>query len=85
MVVTMAYRIQVHIANDDPVVLEVDELPTPEAQFIIGINPMRRDGKDVPYILREVNQVIFPIWRINFIQILPSEEQEQLETFVRED
>jgi hypothetical protein len=84
MVVTMAYRIQVHIANEEPVVLEVEELPSPADQLIIGINPQRRDGKDVPYILREVNQVIFPISRINLIQILPSEAEAEVPYFVRE-
>ncbi|HEC21865.1 MAG TPA: hypothetical protein ENI95_02990 [Chloroflexi bacterium] len=80
----MSYRIQVHLANDDPVILDVDELPKPTDQFVMGMNPQRRDGKDVPYILREVNQVIFPWWRINFIQILPSEQEEEIPTFVRE-
>ena len=80
----MSYQIQVHIANDDPVVLDVDELPSPSDAFVIGMNPRRLDNKDVPYILREVNQVIFPWWRINFIQILPGAEEEDIETFVRE-
>ncbi len=80
----MPYRIQVHIANDDPVVLDVEELPKPTDQFVMGTNPQRRDGKDVPYILREVNQVIFPWWRINFIQVLPSEREEEIMTFIRE-
>lgn len=80
----MSYQIQVHIANDDPVVLDVDELPNPTDQFIIGMNPRRRDNKDVAYILREVNQVIFPWWRINFIQVLPGADEEGIETFVRE-
>jgi hypothetical protein len=80
----MAYRLQVHIANDDPVVLEVEVLPNPGDQFVMGMNPQRRDGKDVAYILQEVNQIIIPMWRINFIQILPSEEEEDVITFVRE-
>lgn len=80
----MSYRLQIHIANDDPIVVDVDELPKPGDQYVLGMNPQRRDGKEVPYILREVNQVIFPWWRINFIQILPSEREEEIETFVRE-
>ncbi len=80
----MSYRIQVHIANDDPIVLDVDTLPEPGDQFITGMNPQRRDGKEVPYILREVNQVIIPWWRINFIQVLPSEREEAVITIVRE-
>lgn len=80
----MSYRLQIHIANDDPIVVDVDELPKPSDTFLIGMNPQRRDGKEVQYILREVNQVILPMWRINFIQILPSETEEEVQTFVRE-
>jgi hypothetical protein len=80
----MAYRIQVHITNDDPVILDVDELPEPTDTFVSGMNPQRRDGKDVSYINRDVNQVIFPVWRINFIQVLPTEDEEDVLTFVRE-
>jgi hypothetical protein len=80
----MSYRIQVHIAGDDPVILDVDELPKADDTCVIGTNPQRRDQKEVAYILREVNQVIFPMWRINFIQVLPSEQAEEIPTFVRE-
>jgi hypothetical protein len=80
----MSYRLQIHVAGDDPVVVDVEELPSPNDQFVLGTNPQRRDGKEVQYILREVNQVIFPLWRINFIQILPSEQEEEVPTFVRE-
>jgi len=80
----MSYRIQVHIAGDDPVVLDVDELPNQTDTCVIGTNPQRRDQKEVAYIMREVNQVIFPMWRINFIQVLPSDQGEGFETFVKE-
>jgi hypothetical protein len=80
----MTFQIQVHITGDDPVVLDVDELPGPNDQWITGTNPRRRDQKEVAYILREVNQVMFPINRVNFIQILPSETAEEVPTFVRE-
>ena len=80
----MTFQIQVHISGDDPVVLDVDELPNTTDQWVVGTNPRRRDQKEVSYILREVNQVMFPITRINFIQILPNEQEEDVPTFVRE-
>ncbi len=80
----MTFQIQVHVTGDDPVVMDVDELPGPTDQWIVGTNPRRRDQKEVAYVLREVNQVMFPINRINFIQILPSETTEEVPTFVRE-
>ncbi len=80
----MPYRIQVHVAGDDPVLLDVDELPSADATWIVGMNPQRRDGKDVGYILREVTQLMIPAWRINFIQVLPGEDEEEVPTFIRE-
>ena len=80
----MSYRLQIHVTGEDPVVVDVDELPSAHSQFVIGTNPQRRDGKQVSYLLHEVNQVIYPWWRINFIQILPDETADDLETFVRE-
>ena len=79
----MSYRIQVHITGEDPVVIDVDELPHPQDYFVMGMNPQRRDGKDVNYVMREVNTIILPWHRINFIQILPGEREEVL-TFIRE-
>jgi hypothetical protein len=78
----MSYRIQVHIAGDDPVILDVDELPKTIDTCVIGTNPQRRDGKEVQYVLREVNQIVIPLWRVNFIQVL--EQAEIVDTFVRE-
>ena len=80
----MAYRIQVHIQGDDPVVLDVEELPQLHDQLIMGVNPQRRDGKPITYLNDDVNQVMFPVHRINFIQILPGEGDEEIPTFVRE-
>jgi hypothetical protein len=80
----MAYRIQVHVQGDDPVVLDVEDLPQPGDQLVMGVNPQRRDGKPITYLNDDVNQVIFPVWRINFIQILPSEGDEEIPTFVLE-
>ena len=77
-------RLQVHISGDDPIVLEVEELPKPDSVYIIGINPQRRDGKEVSYFNREVNEVMLPWWRVNFVQILPSEDEADMPTFVRD-
>ncbi len=80
----MAKRLQVHVNNEQPIVIDVDELPKPTDACVIGINPRRRDGKDVEYLLKEVNQIYIPWWRINFIQVLPSEDEENIPTFIRE-
>jgi hypothetical protein len=74
----------VHVNNEDAVVCEVDELPDPSAQLIIVHNPRRRDGTDVHYLDEDVSTVIFPIHRINFIQVMAAAEIEEVVGFVRE-
>jgi hypothetical protein len=74
----------VHIVNEDAVVCEVDELPKSASQFIMVHNPRRRDGKDIHYLDEDVTTMIVPWHRINFIQVLPSADVEEVIGFVRE-
>lgn len=80
----MTASIIVHITNEDPVLCEVDSLPDPSDQFVIANNPRRRDGKDLHYLDDDVTAMLIPWHRINFIQVLPSAETEDVITFVRE-
>lgn len=73
-----------HIQNDDPVLGELDALPAMTDQMVIIKNPRRKDGKDVGYIDAKVLTVIWPLSKITFIEILPSGEDEEIITFVRE-
>lgn len=74
----------VHIVNEDPVVCEVDELPSPADQFLLLHNPRRRDGKDIHYLDEEVTSMMVPWHRINFVQLMPSADVEEVIGFVRE-
>jgi hypothetical protein len=74
----------VHIQSDDPVLGEVDELPNPSDALIVIKNPRRKDGKDVYYLDANVTTVIYPVIRINFIEIMPTGEEEEIIGFVRE-
>ena len=80
----MPYTVMVHVLNEDAVIGEVEELPQPEDQVILVSNCRRRDGRDVSYILPETNTVIFPWTRIHCVEILPSEAEEEIVTFIRE-
>lgn len=73
-----------HLSGEDPVVGEIEELPTPTDTTITIINPRRRDGKDLPYLDGNVVTVLWPMHRVNFIEILPTAEEEELIGFVRE-
>jgi hypothetical protein len=74
----------IHIANEDPVMGEVEKLPDPADQSLLVKNPRRRDGKDIHYLQANVTDVIWPMNRVAFIEIIPGAEEEQIIGFVRE-
>ncbi len=80
----MTITVIVHIANEDPIIGEVEEMPTLSDTMIIIANPRKRDGKDLHYLDSDVTTVIWPWNRITFLEILPSAEEEKIIGFVRE-
>jgi hypothetical protein len=80
----MPITVLVHLSGEDPVVGEIEELPAPTDSAITVNNPRRRDGKDLPYLEGNVVTVIWPMHRINFVEIMPTAEEEKLIGFVRE-
>jgi hypothetical protein len=80
----MPTTIVVHVSNEDPIVGEVDELPAVKDTLVVIHNPRRRDGKDVTYLSNDVVTVIWPVSAITFIEVMPSEAEEQIIGFVRE-
>ncbi|HHH83186.1 MAG TPA: hypothetical protein ENL35_09375 [Chloroflexi bacterium] len=80
----MSYTVLVHISGEDAVLGEVEELPASTDTIITVNNPRRRDEKDLPYLQETVTSVIWPLHRINFIEIMPTREEEELIGFVRE-
>ncbi len=79
----MPVTLLIHVANEDPVVVEAEELPKPTDTCVMGMHPRRRDNKEVHYILPDVTTVIFPMHRINFIEVMPSGEEEEVFTVFR--
>ncbi len=80
----MAYTLLLHIANEEPTLVEVEKLPEPADIIIIGMNPRRRDGKDLPNVSPNVTTVIWPMSRMTFVEVMPSGEEEKVVSFVRE-
>ena len=78
------YVLLVHVLNEDPVLAEVEELPDPKDQFLLVQNPRRRDGKDLHYLQANVSSMILPWHRVAFVEIVPSEAEEKVFSFVRE-
>lgn len=80
----MPYTIILHIQNEDPVIGEVDELPAASDRLIKVDNPRRLDNKDLPYLAENVTSVLWPAHRLNFIEVVGGEDDEDIFGFVRE-
>ena len=80
----MPYTVILHIPSEPAVIGEIEELPKPTDQIITVQNPRQKDGKDLHYLEHNVVQVIWPLNRISVIEVLASEEEDQIIGFVRE-
>ena len=78
------HTIYIHVFNEEPVLGEVENLPAPTDNTLTVLNPRKRDGKDLPYLLENVTTVIWSMNRIAFIEVIPGEDEEQIIGFVRE-
>ncbi|HNR01176.1 MAG TPA: hypothetical protein PKK59_01430 [Anaerolineaceae bacterium] len=73
-----------HMMNEDPVVGELDELPS-RSDTIIYINkPRRRDGKALHYMEPSATLAAWPISRLSFFEVMPEGSNEDLVNIVRE-
>ncbi|HZD09788.1 MAG TPA: hypothetical protein VE553_00450 [Candidatus Binatia bacterium] len=80
----MTITVIVHIANEEPVVCEVEKLPEAQDQVMLLSNPRMRDGKELKFLEEDVSRIIVPWHRINYVQVLPSAEIEDVIGFVRD-
>ncbi|MGE5641539.1 MAG: hypothetical protein ACM3Y8_00885 [Byssovorax cruenta] len=80
----MAYTVILHIAGEPSIVGEIEEMPKPTDTLMVVSNPRLRDGKDIHYLEHNVVKVIWPIEKLSLIEVLESEEEENLIGFVRE-
>jgi hypothetical protein len=74
----------VHLQNEDPVLGEIEALPGLADTLVCVKNPRRRDGKDLHYLEANVSLVMWPVSRINFIEVIPSAEEEEVIAHFRE-
>ena len=80
----MPHSIILHISGEQSILGEIEELPKLNDTIIIVSNPRLRDGKDIHYLEQNVVKVIWPMTQITLIEILESEDEENLIGFVRE-
>lgn len=80
----MPYTLILHIMNADPVVGEVETMPSPSDTMVMISNPRTRDGKDIYYLDENVTTVYYPVDKIHFIEVLSEKGEEEIIGFVRE-
>jgi hypothetical protein len=80
----MPHTVILHISGEPAILGEVEDLPKLTDTIIIVTNPRLRDGKDIHYLEQNVVKVIWPMNQINLIEVLASEQEENLIGFVRE-
>ena len=80
----MALTVLIHIANSDPILADMEELPDGNASHIVCTNARGKDGRPLHYIDEDATTFLFPWHRITFLEIYPGdEEQTDIETFYR--
>jgi hypothetical protein len=80
----MPYSIVLHVSGEPSIIGEVEELPNLTDTLIIVNNPRLKDGKDLHYLESNVVKVIWPVDKISLIEIMGSEDEDQIIGFVRE-
>jgi len=80
----MSHSVIIHVAGEPSIIGEMDELPKPTDTLITLSNPRQKDGKELHYIEQNVVKVIWPISKINLIEIVVGDEEERIIGFVRE-
>ncbi len=68
--------LQIHLANSEPIKLDVEEMPRMSDTAIVGSNPRDRKNKEITWVDDGVTTVIIPWSRINYIQVLPDTDAE---------
>ena len=76
--------VYIHIEGLETTMVDIDALPEKTDVLLVGRHPRKRDGKDVDYILPDVNTIIVPLNKILFIEVMTDEREEDFETFIRE-
>jgi hypothetical protein len=71
------YTILLHVPDSpEPIKAEVDELPDPTSSCLLIKNPRTRSEKEIHGLEDGVTMLIYPWWRINYIQVLPSGDEQ---------
>lgn len=71
----MARSVIIHLVNEDPIVADMETLPTETATCVAFTNPRKRDGKTAQWVTPGATAFIIAMARINFIEVMTSDEE----------
>ena len=80
----MPITLVLHIQNSEPVVGEVESIPSPSDHLVLLNNPRKVDGKDLSFLSEDTVSVLWPVERLNYIEVLSRKEEDEIIGFVRE-
>lgn len=80
----MSYTVVLHLNSGVSVLGEIEELPKPTDTILTVSKPRQRNGKDLDYLEHNILKVIWPIERLDLIEVIESAELEKQIGFVRE-
>lgn len=66
----MAMAVVVHIAGEDAILADMDELPVAQSSYVVLRNIRKKDGKPLPYVTERASTFLYPWTRISFIETI---------------
>lgn len=72
----MALTVIIHLAGEDAVVAEMDQLPEAANQYVVVRNPRRKDGKRIANVEERAKAIIYPLNRVTFIELMSEPDAE---------
>lgn len=69
--------ILVHLAGREAIKIDVDDMPNPTDNCVVGKNPREKTDREVTWIEDGVTTLIFPWHQITFLEVLPSAEEQE--------
>jgi len=64
-------NVVIHIANEQPILADVFDLPTPSDVSLVCTNVRMLDGKKPIFIVNSKSTFVFPYLTLRFIEMLP--------------
>jgi hypothetical protein len=68
------FRAVIHPLNEQPLVIDIEEMPTAGDVSLVGVNVRTIDGKRPKFIDRKTSTFVFPMNTIRFVEIYSTAE-----------